>query len=129
MALPAGLGLPANIGTPILAAVSGAVQSVEWHAQNGQLIEINHGNGLVTRRAHVCRSLVQPGDIVRRAQVIAPVGDIGHATGAHLHFAVRVAGGPHDPERLRAGGAQLPTLARSKARRQAAAARSARCGC
>ena len=49
-----GLDFPADIGTPILAAVGGAVQSVEWHAQNGQLIEIDHGNGLVTRQAHVC---------------------------------------------------------------------------
>jgi murein DD-endopeptidase MepM/ murein hydrolase activator NlpD len=116
-ALHTGLDFPAEIGTPIQAAAGGVVQSVEWHAQYGQLIEIGHGNGLTTRYAHVSRSLVQPGDIVRRAQVIAQVGNTGRSTGPHLHFEVLVAGAPHNPARFLAGGAQVPTLARSEARR------------
>ncbi len=116
-ALHTGLDFPAEIGTPIQAAAGGVVQSVDWHAQYGQLIEIDHGNGLVTRYAHVFRSLVQPGDIVRRAQVIAQVGNSGRSTGPHLHFEVLVAGVPHNPARFLAAGGPVPTLARTDARR------------
>jgi murein DD-endopeptidase MepM/ murein hydrolase activator NlpD len=111
------LDFPAEIGTPIQAAAGGVVQSVDWHAQYGQVIEIDHGNGLTTRYAHVSRSLVQPGDIVRRAQPIAQVGNSGRSTGPHLHFEVLVAGVPHNPARFLAGGAALPTLARTDNRR------------
>jgi murein DD-endopeptidase MepM/ murein hydrolase activator NlpD len=116
-ALHTGLDFPAEIGTPIRAAAGGVVQSVDWHAQYGQLIEIDHGNGLTTRYAHVSRSLVQPGDIVRRAQPIAQVGNSGRSTGPHLHFEVLVAGVPHNPARFLDGGAALPTLARTDTRR------------
>jgi hypothetical protein len=94
------------------------VQSVDWHAQYGPLIEVDHGNGLTTRYAHVSRSLVQPGDNVRRAQPIAQVGISGRSTGPHLQFEALVAGVPHDPARFLAGGAALPTLARTDTRRR-----------
>jgi murein DD-endopeptidase MepM/ murein hydrolase activator NlpD len=116
-ALHTGLDFPAEIGTPISAAAGGVVQSVDWHPQYGRLIEIDHGNGLATRYAHVHKSLVHPGDIVRRGQSIAQVGNTGRSTGAHLHFEVLVAGVPHNPARFLAGGGQVPKLARSDARR------------
>lgn len=116
-ALHTGLDFPADIGTPVVAAAGGVVQSVDWHDQYGHLIEIDHGNGLATRYAHVSKSLVQAGDIVRRGQPIAQVGNSGRSTGPHLHFEVLVAGVPHNPARFLAGGGQLPKLARSDARR------------
>jgi len=116
-ALHTGLDFPAEIGTPIVAAAGGVVQSVDWHDQYGRLIEIDHGNGLVTRYAHVSKSLVQAGDIVRRGQSIAQVGNTGRSTGPHLHFEVLMAGVPHNPARLLAGAGQVPKLARSDALR------------
>jgi murein DD-endopeptidase MepM/ murein hydrolase activator NlpD len=116
-ALHTGLDFPAEIGTPIVAAAGGVVQSVDWHDQYGRLIEIDHGNGLVTRYAHVSKSLVQAGDIVRRGQSIAQVGNTGRSTGPHLHFEVLVAGVPHNPARFLAGAGQVPKLARSDAQR------------
>jgi len=116
-ALHTGLDFPAEIGTPIVAAAGGVVQSVDRHDQYGRLIEIDHGNGLVTRYAHVSKSLVQAGDIVRRGQSIAQVGNTGRSTGPHLHFEVLMAGVPHNPARLLAGAGQVPKLARSDALR------------
>jgi len=116
-ALHTGLDFPAEIGTPIVAAAGGVVQSVDRHDQYGRLIEIDHGNGLVTRYAHVSKSLVQAGDIVRRGQSIAQVGNTGRSTGPHLHFEVLVAGVPHNPSRFLAGAGQVPKLARSDALR------------
>lgn len=116
-ALHTGLDFPAETGTPIQAAAGGVVFSVESHPQYGQLIEMDHGNGLVTRYAHLSKTLVKPGDIVRRGQAIAQVGSSGRSTGPHLHFEVLVAGVPQNPARFLAGSAQAPNLAQDSSRR------------
>ena len=64
------------------------------------MIEIDHGNGLVTRYAHASMLFVKDGDLVVRGQTIAAVGATGRATGPHLHFEVRLNGVPQDPERF-----------------------------
>ena len=104
-ALHTGLDFPAESGTPIVAAAGGVVASVEWHSQYGHLVEVDHGNGLSTRYAHVSKALVKQGDIVRRGQAIAQVGSSGRSTGPHLHFEVLVAGVPQNPARFLAGAA------------------------
>lgn len=102
-ALHAGLDFPAEPGTPILAAADGLVVTREDHPAYGRLLEIDHGNGIVTRYAH-CQSIdVQPGDLVRRGQQVARVGSTGRSTGPHLHFEVLVQGVPHNPARFLAG--------------------------
>ena len=102
-ALHAGLDFPAEPGTPILAAADGLVVTREDHPAYGSLLEIDHGNGIVTRYAH-CQSIdVQPGDLVRRGQQVARVGSTGRSTGPHLHFEVLVQGVPHNPARFLAG--------------------------
>jgi len=63
----------------------------------GKMVEINHGNGMVTRYAHASSISVKLGALVSKGQQIARVGSTGRATGAHLHFEVRVAGHPLDP--------------------------------
>jgi murein DD-endopeptidase MepM/ murein hydrolase activator NlpD len=104
-ALHAGLDFPADPGTPILAAAGGVISSVEVHPAYGNLVEIDHGNRLVTRYAHVSRFLVKQGDLVKRGQKIAEVGSSGRSTGPHLHFEVLVEGVPQDPARFLAGRA------------------------
>lgn len=102
-ALHTGLDFPAEPGTPIMAAAGGVVQAVEWHPEYGQLLSLDHGNGLVTRYAHVSRVFVAAGDLVRRQQKVAEVGNTGRSTGPHLHFEVLVQGVPQNPARFLAG--------------------------
>ena len=99
-ALHTGLDFPAPVGTPIQAAAGGVVLAIERHADYGNLLTLDHGNGLVTRYAHLSRVLVEPGDIVRRRQPIAEVGSTGRSTGPHLHFEVLLAGVPQNPARF-----------------------------
>lgn len=104
-ALHTGLDFPASIGTPIQAAAGGVVVTQEFHPQYGNMVEIDHGNDLVSRYAHAARVFVKKGDLVKRGHKIAEVGTSGRSTGAHLHFEVLVNGVPQDPQRfLDAGG-------------------------
>lgn len=112
-ALHTGLDFPADVGTSILAAASGIVRSAGDHPQYGHLLEIDHGNGLVTRYAHTSKFLVHVGDLVRRGQPVALVGSTGRSTGPHLHFEVLVDGVPQNPARFLAGDT---TPARGKRR-------------
>ncbi len=109
-ALHTGLDFPADVGTPIHAAAGGVVQQVEIHPQYGQMIELDHGRGLATRYAHVSKSLVKAGDLVKRGQLIAEVGTTGRSTGPHLHFEVMVEGVPQDPAKFLAAGERGPGL-------------------
>jgi murein DD-endopeptidase MepM/ murein hydrolase activator NlpD len=105
-ALHTGLDFPADVGTPILAAAGGVVVTQEFHPQYGNMVEVDHGNELVTRYAHASRVRVAKGDIVKRGQPIADVGSTGRSTGPHLHFEVWLAGVAQDPQKfLRAGDA------------------------
>lgn len=107
-ALHTGLDFPAEIGTPITAAAGGIVTAREWHDAYGHVLEIDHGNGLVTRYAH-CSSIEVPvGALVKKGQLVARVGTSGRSTGAHLHFEVLVGGVPQDPARFLAAGALAP---------------------
>jgi murein DD-endopeptidase MepM/ murein hydrolase activator NlpD len=100
-----GIDFPADVGTPIEAAASGKVVAAEVHPAYGKMIEIDHGNGLVTRYAHCSALLVNEGDLVVRGQLIARVGTTGRSTGPHLHFEVRLNGVPQNPARfLQASG-------------------------
>ena len=100
-----GIDFHGDKGTAILAAASGKVISAEGHAQYGKMIEIDHGNGLVSRYAHASRIDVKEGDLVVRGQKIAEIGSTGRSTGPHLHFEVRLNGVPQNPARfLRANG-------------------------
>ena len=102
-ALHTGLDFPAESGTPIRVAAGGIVSAVDWHPAYGNVLEIDHGNGLVTRYAHCSTVAVAWGALVKRGQVVARVGTSGRSTGAHLHFEVLVDGVPQDPERFLAG--------------------------
>jgi murein DD-endopeptidase MepM/ murein hydrolase activator NlpD len=102
-ALHTGLDFPADVGTPITSAAGGVVLSTEFHPQYGNMVELDHGKGLVTRYAHASEVLVKTGDIVKRGQLIARVGTTGRSTGPHLHFEVMVEGVHQNPAKFLAG--------------------------
>jgi murein DD-endopeptidase MepM/ murein hydrolase activator NlpD len=92
-----GIDFAGREGAEVVAVASGVVI---WSGQRygyGQLVEINHGNGYVTRYAHNVDNLVAVGDTVKRGQVIARMGDTGRATGPNLHFEVLLNDRPVDP--------------------------------
>ena len=99
-----GLDFAALAGTPILAASGGIVRTATWQNGYGNLVEIDHGEGLLTRYAHARVLLVKVGELVRRGQMIARVGATGLSTGPHLHFEVRQHERALDPRVFLTGG-------------------------
>jgi len=87
-------------GTPVHASAGGIVVYSDLHPQYGKMIEIDHGNDIVTRYAHASGLLVKVGQVVRRGQEIARVGSTGRSTGSHLHFEVRYKGIAQNPKRF-----------------------------
>jgi len=92
-----GIDVMAEHGTAIRAAAGGVVVFSDVHPQYGNMVEIDHGNGLITRYAHASKRLVKVGDVIVRGVKIGEVGKTGRATGTYLHFEVRQRGAPVNP--------------------------------
>jgi murein DD-endopeptidase MepM/ murein hydrolase activator NlpD len=99
-AMHEGVDFMAVEGTVIHASAGGVVAYADNHPQYGKMIEIDHGNDIVTRYAHASRLLVKTGQVVRRGDKIAEVGNTGRSTGSHLHFEVRYRGIAQNPVRF-----------------------------
>ena len=95
-----GVDLHAVVGTPVMAAAGGVVAASSYSGEYGNMIDIDHDNGLTSRYAHLSKSLVKVGDIVMKGQVVALVGVTGRTTGPHLHFEVREKGIPLNPNKF-----------------------------
>ena len=106
-----GIDFPAAVGTPIVAAAGGVVIAAEYHHEFGNMLEIDHGNNIVTRYAHASRLLSRVGEIVQRGQHVADIGSTGRSTGAHLHFEVLVKGVPQNPNKFLLAGASQASIA------------------
>jgi murein DD-endopeptidase MepM/ murein hydrolase activator NlpD len=127
-ALHTGLDYQADTGTAIHSAAGGVVVAAEMHPQYGNMVEVDHGNDLVTRYAHASKLSVKKGDLVKRGQKVAEVGTTGRSTGPHLHFEVLVQGVPQDPHRFLAAGGKAVPVARAAAPVEQLAAASGRRG-
>ncbi|SAK55276.1 peptidase M23B [Caballeronia temeraria] len=92
-----GIDLVAPTGTPILAAASGRVIYAGPMPGYGNTVEIDHGNGFITRYGHASKIEVRVGQRVEPGQAIATVGSTGRSTGPHLHFEIRAGGQPLNP--------------------------------
>lgn len=92
-----GIDVTAPMGAPIVAPASGTVVDVGKETGYGLIVEINHGNGIVTKYAHCSRVLVRKGQKVTRGEVIAAVGNSGLSTGPHLHYEIHINGRVVDP--------------------------------
>jgi murein DD-endopeptidase MepM/ murein hydrolase activator NlpD len=89
-AFHSGLDFRASYGSPIHAAADGVVSYVGSKAGYGRLVEITHGNGLMTRYAHMSAAKARVGSKVSAGDIIGLIGSSGRSTGPHLHFEVRV---------------------------------------
>jgi len=87
-----GVDIATNHGTPVVAAEVGTIQRSGYLGAYGLCIDISHGNGVVTRYAHLSSTAVEPGQRVERGQFIGRAGSTGRSTGPHLHFEVMVNG-------------------------------------
>ncbi len=92
-----GIDVSAPMGAPIVAPASGLVTKVAKESGYGNVLEIDHGNGIVTRYAHASRIDVRRGQRVTRGQRVAAVGNTGLATGPHLHYEIHINGKVVDP--------------------------------
>jgi murein DD-endopeptidase MepM/ murein hydrolase activator NlpD len=99
-ALHEGIDFVADHGSPIVAAAAGVVIFSGFHPQYGYMVDIDHGNDLVTRYAHCSKLLVREGDLVQRGRKLAEVGSTGRSTGPHLHFEVRFRGAAQNPAKF-----------------------------
>ena len=99
-AMHEGIDFLADVGTPVVAAAGGIVQFAGFHPQYGYMIDIDHGNDLVTRYGHLSKLFVKTGDVVMRGRRIALSGSTGRSTGPHLHFEVRYRGAAQNPARF-----------------------------
>jgi murein DD-endopeptidase MepM/ murein hydrolase activator NlpD len=99
-AMHEGIDFLADQGSPVVAAAGGVVQFAGLHPQYGMMIDIDHGDDLVTRYAHLSKLFVKEGDVVVRGRRVALSGSTGRSTGPHLHFEVRFRGAAQNPAKF-----------------------------
>ncbi|MEJ7934315.1 M23 family metallopeptidase [Sphingobium sp. AN558] len=99
-AFHAGIDFPGSFGQPILAAAKGRVSFVGQRQGYGNVVEVDHGNGLMTRYAHLSGFVARTGAPIARGEAIGRMGSTGRSTGTHLHFEVRLHGQPINPRRF-----------------------------
>ena len=100
LAMHEGIDFLTDTGSPVVAAAGGVVQFAGFHPQYGFMVDVDHGNDLVTRYAHLSKLFAKEGDVVLRGRKIALSGNTGRSTGPHLHFEVRFRGAAQNPARF-----------------------------
>jgi len=96
-AMHGGVDMAGPVGTPIYATADGVAAHAGVRGAYGNLVEVDHGSGIATRYGHLSRILVNPGDRIRRGQLIGLMGSTGRSTGSHLHYEVRIDGRAVNP--------------------------------
>jgi murein DD-endopeptidase MepM/ murein hydrolase activator NlpD len=109
-AMHTGIDFRAEHGSPIRATAPGKVVTAEYSGGYGNLVEIEHAGGIVTRYAHMSAILVSEGQLVKPGTVVGRVGSTGRSTGPHLHYETRIDGEAVDPTRFLRAGSKLAGL-------------------
>lgn len=107
-----GLDFSAETGAPVVVAADGVVLSTNYHADYGNVIDVDHGDGLTSRYAHLSSISVKPGALVKRGERIGAVGTSGRSTGPHLHFEVRMLGVAQNPAPFLKQGTEFAQIRR-----------------
>ena len=106
-AMHTGLDIHGETGDPVRASADGTVTAAGWSGGYGRAVDIDHGNGLSTRYAHLSAIDVRVGQSVKTGQTVGKVGSTGRSTGPHLHYETRVKGEAVDPQKFFRAGARL----------------------
>jgi murein DD-endopeptidase MepM/ murein hydrolase activator NlpD len=109
-AMHSGMDFRAPVGFPAAATAPGKVTKAGWAGGYGRMVEIDHGNGLSTRFAHLSRIAVTEGEMVNAGDIVGQVGSSGRSTGPHLHYEIRRSGDAVDPLRFIKLGRELNSL-------------------
>ena len=96
----AGMDIGGERGDLVISPANGVVINADWQGGYGNMIEIDHGNGLTTRYGHLSRIGVSIGDTIQRGQAIGLIGSTGRSTGPHLHYELRLNDKPINPRRF-----------------------------
>ncbi|MCR4266489.1 M23 family metallopeptidase [Nitratireductor sp. ZSWI3] len=102
-----GVDFRAQRGTAVHATGAGTVIKAGWNGGYGRMVEIDHGDGLTSRYAHMSRILVREGQAVSAGTVVGKVGSTGRSTGPHLHYEVRNSGTAVNPSRFLSAGRRI----------------------
>jgi murein DD-endopeptidase MepM/ murein hydrolase activator NlpD len=102
-----GMDFRGTVGDPIHATATGKVVKAGWEGGYGQMVEIDHGEGLSTRYGHLSEIDVSVGQTVKAGQVVGRLGSTGRSTGPHLHYETRINGEAVNPEKFLAAGVTL----------------------
>jgi len=95
-----GMDIDGERGDLVVAPANGTVTKASWQGGYGNMVELDHGNGLITRYGHLSRIDVEVGDKVSRGQLMGLVGSTGRSTGPHLHYEIRINEKPINPRRF-----------------------------
>lgn len=104
----AGMDIDGERGDAVIAPANGVIVKIGWSGGYGNMIEIDHGNGVTTRYGHLSGIEVETGAQIVRGQEIGKVGSTGRSTGPHLHYEVRVGGEAVNPRRFLPRNLVLP---------------------
>jgi murein DD-endopeptidase MepM/ murein hydrolase activator NlpD len=109
-AMHTGIDFRAATGHPAKATADGTIITAEYAGGYGNMVEIDHGNGVTTRFGHLSRIDVTAGQLVTAGSIVGRAGSTGRSTGPHLHYEIRIDGAPIDPMRYLKAGAELAPL-------------------
>ncbi|KRG39257.1 peptidase M23 [Stenotrophomonas panacihumi] len=109
-----GIDFHASVGDPVMAVADGVVSYAGVRGGYGNVVEVDHGNGYVTRYAHNSRLTVKAGDLVRAGEQVAKAGSTGRSTGAHVHFEVWKDGQVMNPRKFLGDNDNTPVGRRSR---------------
>jgi murein DD-endopeptidase MepM/ murein hydrolase activator NlpD len=116
LAMHTGLDMREEYGSPVRVTAAGTVTNAGWSGGYGNMVEVEHGNGLATRYGHLSTILVTEGQRVTAGTIIGKLGSTGRSTGPHLHYEVRVDGEAVDPVRFLRAADKLAQDTRSTAK-------------
>ena len=107
LAIHTGLDLRGDLGEPVRATATGKVTIAGRQGGYGNMVEISHGSGLVTRFGHLSEISVKVGQVVRIGEMVGRIGSTGRSTGPHLHYETRANGEAVDPQKFLSAGLRL----------------------
>ena len=110
LAMHTGIDFRSPTADPVRSTAPGTVLSAGYAGGYGYMVEIDHGNGVTTRYAHLSRLLVKAGDVIPAGAVVGRTGSTGRSTGPHLHYEVRIDGKATDPMTYIKAGEELTAL-------------------